>query len=57
MNRIVRREKRQRTSLGKLILWTFIGFNALMLYWIVAGVFAVTGPSGILNRWISCPFM
>ncbi|MEA3036054.1 MAG: hypothetical protein QOH04_1819 [Sphingomonadales bacterium] len=35
---IVRREVSDRTGFGKLVKWLFIGFNALMIFWIVAGV-------------------
>jgi hypothetical protein len=30
--------KLKRTIFGKLVKWSFIGFNILMLYWMIAGV-------------------
>jgi hypothetical protein len=31
-------KKTERTFFGKVIKWTFIGFNLLMLLWMVTGV-------------------
>lgn len=42
MAAVVRREKRERTALGKLIKWVFIGFNIAMIIWIVGGLNAVS---------------
>jgi hypothetical protein len=42
MASVVRREKRERTALGKLIKWVFVGFNIAMIIWIVAGLNAVS---------------
>jgi hypothetical protein len=33
--------KPKRTIFGKIIKYTFIGFNLLMLYWMVSGIGAV----------------
>jgi hypothetical protein len=35
---IVRREVSDRSGFGKIVKWLFIGFNVLMLIWIVGGV-------------------
>lgn len=42
MATIVRTEKRQRSAFGKLIKWTFIAFNVLMIIWLVSGMSAVS---------------
>jgi hypothetical protein len=42
MASIVRREKRERGPFGKLLKWAFIGFNVVMLIWIVSGFSAVS---------------
>jgi hypothetical protein len=42
MASIVRREKRERGPFGKLLKWAFIGFNVVMLIWIVGGLSAVS---------------
>lgn len=42
MATIVRTEKRQRSAFGKLIKWAFIGFNVLMIVWIISGMSAVS---------------
>ena len=34
---IVRREVSDRTIFGKLVKWTFIAFNILMIFWVIAG--------------------
>jgi hypothetical protein len=34
---VVRREVSDRTIFGKLVKWTFIAFNILMIFWVVAG--------------------
>lgn len=31
-------KKPERTIFGKIVKWSFIGFNLLMLYWFVAGM-------------------
>lgn len=38
MTRIVRTETRKRGFFGKLIKWSFIGFNVLMAVWLFAGL-------------------
>jgi hypothetical protein len=35
---VVRTEKRQRSFIGKICKWTFIGFNVLMLVWVIGGM-------------------
>jgi hypothetical protein len=35
---IVRREVSDRTIFGKLVKWTFIAFNILMIFWVIAGL-------------------
>lgn len=42
MAKVIRKEIRQRSAMGKLIKWLFIGFNILMLIWLIAG-FGATG--------------
>jgi hypothetical protein len=42
MASVVRREKHERTAFGKLIKWAFIGFNILMVIWIVGGLGAAS---------------
>jgi hypothetical protein len=42
MTSTIRREKYERTAFGKLIKWAFIGFNVLMVIWIVGGISAVS---------------
>jgi hypothetical protein len=37
-----RTETRERGFFGKLIKWTFIGFNIFMIYWVVSGLSAVS---------------
>ena len=32
----------QRSFFGKLIKWTFIGFNLLMLFWLVTGMMSAS---------------
>ena len=34
---VVRREVSDRTAFGKIIKWLFIGFNLLMIVWIIFG--------------------
>jgi uncharacterized protein YecT (DUF1311 family) len=38
---VIRREKRVRGTFGQIIKWAFIGFNVLMLLWLVSGMVAV----------------
>jgi hypothetical protein len=38
MEQQISEKKPQRSFFGKLIKWTFIGFNLLMLLWMVVGV-------------------
>ena len=38
MEQQIQQPKPQRSFFGKLIKWTFIGFNILMLIWLVGGV-------------------
>src|SRR4051812_45616332 len=42
MASVVRRETRERSALGKLIKWIFIGFNIAMIIWIVGGLSAAS---------------
>lgn len=39
---VVQREVSDRTFFGKLVKWAFIGFNVLMLIWMVSSCFAVS---------------
>jgi len=39
---IIRTEKRERTFAGKLIKWTFLGFNLFMTIWIAGGLYTVS---------------
>jgi len=41
---VVRREVSDRTAFGKLVKWIFIGFNILMVVWLIAG-FGVASDS------------
>jgi hypothetical protein len=34
---VVRREVSDRTVFGKLVKWLFVGFNILMIIWLIAG--------------------
>jgi len=34
---VVRREVSDRTIFGKFVKWTFIAFNILMIFWVIAG--------------------
>jgi hypothetical protein len=43
MATIVRKEKRQRSFFGNFIKWAFIGFNVLMLVWVISGINTVSG--------------
>ncbi len=42
MAKVIRKEVRQRSGFGKIVKWLFIGFNILMLVWLIAG-FVATG--------------
>lgn len=42
MTRIIRREVRKRGFFGKVFKWTFVLFNLLMLWWLIAALVAVT---------------
>jgi hypothetical protein len=42
MEQQITQKKPQRSFFGKLIKWTFIGFNLLMLFWMIAGVGGAT---------------
>ena len=42
MASVVRRETRERSAVGRLIKWAFIGFNILMVVWIVVGMNAAS---------------
>ena len=42
MEQQISQKKPQRSFFGKLIKWTFIGFNLLMLFWMIAGVGGAT---------------
>lgn len=52
MTTYTRIEKRERSPLGKLIKWVFIGFNVLMLVWLVGGTNAAlqTAPMSGAGR-------
>jgi hypothetical protein len=39
---VVRREVSDRTFMGKVVKWTFVAFNALMLVWLISGMMAVS---------------
>lgn len=41
----VQREVSDRTAFGKLVKWIFIGFNVLMLIWLVSACSAVSEVS------------
>jgi uncharacterized membrane protein YjfL (UPF0719 family) len=41
---VVRREISDRTAFGKIVKWTFVAFNILMLIWLIAG-FGIAGES------------
>lgn len=41
---VVRREVSDRTAFGKFVKWVFIGFNILMIVWVIAG-FGVASES------------
>lgn len=38
---VIRREVRVRSTFGQIVKWIFIGFNILMLVWMVSGMMAV----------------
>jgi hypothetical protein len=38
MTKVIRKEIRKRSAMGKIIKWTFIGFNILMLIWFIGGM-------------------
>lgn len=38
MAKIIRKEIRKRSAMGKVVKWTFIGFNILMLVWFIGGM-------------------
>lgn len=38
MAKVIRKEIRKRSAVGKVIKWTFIGFNILMLVWFIGGM-------------------
>ena len=47
---VVRREVSDRTVFGKLAKWIFIGFNILMIVWLIAGFGAATNSmEGTVN--------
>ena len=35
---VIRKEISDRTMFGKIVKWIFVGFNVLMLVWIVGGM-------------------
>jgi hypothetical protein len=39
---IIRTEKRERSFAGKMIKWAFIGFNFLMVVWVILGFYSVS---------------
>jgi hypothetical protein len=41
----VQREVSDRTAFGKLVKWVFVGFNILMLIWLVSACVAVSDVS------------
>jgi len=48
---VVRREVSDRTAFGKVVKWMFIGFNILMIVWIVTGLGAASeSMEGPLNE-------
>lgn len=42
MTTVIKSEKHQRSPLGQLVKWGFIGFNILMVLWLVHGIDAVS---------------
>lgn len=44
MTKIIRREIRKRSAFGKIVKWLFIGFNVLMLIWLISA-FGATGEA------------
>jgi hypothetical protein len=46
MAKVIRKEIRKRTMMGKIIKWTFIGFNILMLVWFIGGMSAAGDVAG-----------
>ena len=46
MARIIRKEVRKRSAMGKVVKWTFIGFNILMLAWFIGGMGAASDVVG-----------
>lgn len=41
--------KPERTLFGKIIKYSFIGFNILMLLWVMSGVGSVQDQAGVMN--------
>lgn len=41
----VQREVSDRTTFGKIVKWVFIGFNVLMLIWLVSACAAISDVS------------
>jgi high-affinity nickel permease len=39
---VIRREVSDRTTFGNLMKWIFIGFNILMIVWVIAGFSAAS---------------
>ena len=46
MTKVIRKEIRKRSAIGKIIKWTFIGFNILMLIWFIGGMGAAGEVAG-----------
>ena len=42
MTKVIRKEIRKRSAMGKIIKWAFIGFNVLMLIWFIGGMGAAS---------------
>jgi hypothetical protein len=43
MAAVIRKERYQRGPFGKLVKWAFVGFNLLMLLWLVSYLTSVSG--------------
>jgi hypothetical protein len=42
MSTVIKTEQRQRSPLGQVVKWGFVGFNLLMVLWLVHGIDAVS---------------
>jgi len=47
---VIRREVSDRTGFGKVVKWTFVVFNVLMLIWLIGGLASAgNAMSGAVN--------